>query len=462
MRAGVISIVVVVLIWGLLSWASRRELSVERGLQQEQREEVVFWHFWGGADRETVEGVVKRFNESQDRYWVRAVAMPGNNLDVKLFLAITGGAPPDLVNQDDPIVADWAARDALVPLSEVASNSELQRLRSWLFPAARRLSEVDGRFLALCNGLDIRALFYNRTMLNQFGLAPPQTLDELDAIATTIAPPPDADTTSAEIERYGYLPDSRRLWAWGYVFGGHFIDDAGQPSLDSPEIVEALEWMEKYSNWYGPERVAAFRAGDQSLPGKTFPLLPTENDSVQGRYALLMDGQWRCRDIESFQAFRREQGLKVPEFGVCPLPPPVGGKQDAGWVNGNFFLIPRGSRSPQGAWEFMKFWCGFDGQESAAARTCMEGGWIPVSRSVVEQPAFAQYLAQHELFAAFVRLAASDEQQPIPLIPGAPFIDREVKDAAERAMMSAEVTAQAALERANRRIAEQLERIRDE
>ena len=28
------------------------------------REEVVFWHFWGGADRDVVEDVVRRFNES--------------------------------------------------------------------------------------------------------------------------------------------------------------------------------------------------------------------------------------------------------------------------------------------------------------------------------------------------------------------------------------------------------------
>ncbi|MCP4813841.1 MAG: hypothetical protein GY888_15145, partial [Planctomycetaceae bacterium] len=45
------------------------------------REEVVFWHFWGGADRQVVETVVERFNASQQQFFVRAIAMPGNNLD---------------------------------------------------------------------------------------------------------------------------------------------------------------------------------------------------------------------------------------------------------------------------------------------------------------------------------------------------------------------------------------------
>ena len=50
-----------------------------------EREEVLFWHFWGGEDRQVVEAIVARFNDSQDRFFVRAVAMPGNNLDIKLF-----------------------------------------------------------------------------------------------------------------------------------------------------------------------------------------------------------------------------------------------------------------------------------------------------------------------------------------------------------------------------------------
>ncbi len=74
------------------------------------RAEVVFWHFWGGADKAVVDGIVDRFNSSQRSHFVRAVALPGNNLDLKLFLSITGGDPPDLVNQDDPILGDWAAR----------------------------------------------------------------------------------------------------------------------------------------------------------------------------------------------------------------------------------------------------------------------------------------------------------------------------------------------------------------
>ena len=109
-------------------------------------------------------------------------------------------------------------------------------------------------------------------------------------------------------------------------------------------------------------------------------------------------------------------------------------KADAGWVNGNFFVIPRGAKSTAGAWEFMKFWSGLGGQAEEAARICEEGGWIPVSPKVVHTIRFQAYLAREPLFAEFVRLAASEQQLPVPVVPGAAFIRREIERIGEVAL----------------------------
>ena len=405
----------------LSSW---RESPEPRNVVPADRRQVVFWHFWGGADRQVVESVVDRFNASQDEHFVRAIAMPGNNLDMKLFMAVTGGDPPDVINQDDPIMADWAARGALLPLDEVAQVAEIEALQTWLVPAANRLGTYRGRMYALCNGLDIRALYYNKTVLDQYGLRPPKSIDELDEIAaaTTLIQP------DGRVQRFGYLPDARRLWAWGIVFGGDFYNDAtGEVTLASQPIVRALEWMVSYRDQYGAAEVAAFRQGDQSLPGKTFPLLA-------GRYTMLMDGQWRVRDLLAAQAEQRRGGEPVTEYGVCPLPFPPAGRPRAGWVNGNFFLVPRGAKNREGAWEFMKFWSGFGGHESDAAETCVAGGWIPVSTAVANHPIFRDYLQREPLFATFVELAAEPNQVPTPIIPGAAYFQRAINDAAATAM----------------------------
>lgn len=405
---------------------AQRYLTATDHAVPDDREEVVFWHFWGGADRAIVEDVAQRFNQSQEEYFVRPIAMPGNNLDLKFFLSVTGGDPPDLLNIDDPVIADWGHRGAILALDEVASEEEVQRLATWLFPAARRLVTYNDRMYGVPNGLDIRALYYNQTMLDRYELAAPTSISDLDHIAVTIAPP----DQKTPYEHHGYLPDSRRIWAWGPVFGGHFYNATnGQVTLTSPEIEAALAWMTSYRDRYGPSEIARFRHGDQSLPGKTFPLFAE-------RYAVVMDGQWRVRDIRAFQESQREKGEPVTRFGVAPLPPPPGGKSNAGWVNGNNFVIPRGAKSSRGAWEFIKFWCGFDGHEPQAAETCVSGGWIPVSQAVVDQPTFAQFLEEEPLFQNFIDLAGSQNQYPVPVIPGAPFFNNEVKNVSEAAMAS--------------------------
>ena len=69
---------------------------------------------------------------------------------------------------DVPVVTD-VHEDT--PLDEVASPREVEQLASRLVPAAVRLGSYRGRMYGLCNGLDVRALYYNKTLLDQHGLA---------------------------------------------------------------------------------------------------------------------------------------------------------------------------------------------------------------------------------------------------------------------------------------------------
>ena len=133
--------------------------------------------------------------------------MPGANLDLKFFLSVAGDDPPDLLNHDDPVVADWAHRDAIMPIDELAPPDEYAELVEWLLPTARQIGTYRGRLYAVCNGLDIRALYYNKTLLDSLGLQPPRTLEELDRLAATISPP----GQSQRRRRFGYLPDPRRF-----------------------------------------------------------------------------------------------------------------------------------------------------------------------------------------------------------------------------------------------------------
>jgi multiple sugar transport system substrate-binding protein len=301
--------------------------------------------------------------------------------------------------------------------------------------------------------LDIRALYYNASLLKQLGLSVPRTIADLDHIANQLverAASSGPERTQVRYRRIGFLPNPRNLWSWGVVFGGDFFDEQRfQATADDPAIVAALEWMTSYGRRFGTS-AAAFRQRDQSLPGKPFALLTD-------RYALIVDGQWRCRDIARAQKQQAATGVPVIEYGVCPLPHPQGGRPNAGWINGNFFVIPHGARNPAGAWEFMKYWSGFGGREAEAAKTCVSGYWIPVSQAVVEQAAFQRFLQEDRLFSELVRLAASPNQVPRPNVPAALFYDRELIHAASEAIFrGAERKSVEVLTSVRRRMVQQL------
>ena len=411
------------------------------------RERVVFWHFWGGAERDIVRQVVERFNASQQRYFVEEVPVPGQNLDMKFYMSVAGGDSPDLLNQDDQVVAQWAARGVLTPLRELTtSDSEYAELQAWLSPAAKRIGTWDNELYALCNAIDIRAMLYRGDIAGQ--RPPPASIEQFNRLAMVESSSPD---------RIRYVPDDRRLWAWGIAFGGSFYNEQTQTvTANDPRIVAALEWMTSFTKFHGVEAIRAFRSINREAGAGSMLL--------DGRYGLMMDGQWRVPELDAALARTSSQPPSSPGTGpasltsytVGPLPAPPGGRSRAGWVNGNFFVVPRNCNCPEGAWEFMKFWSGFGGNEDEAAITAASGGWIPASPRVIARPAFQAYLTEHPRFATFVELASSPNQFPTPATPVQAWFYERVNLAAEQAL-TLQKSPQQSLDEATREIQQRLD-----
>jgi len=421
----------------------------------DDRTEVVLWHFWGGADLDVVRDVVARFNAAQTEYRVREIAMPGNNLRAKLFLSAAGGRPPDLINIDDPVVADWFELGLLRSVDEIVGESRAQEISGKLFPAARQLSGYSGQLVGICNGLDVRALYFNRTFLQQQGWSVPQTLEDLDQLNARVR------QLGLSQPRFAFLPAPRRALFFVNLFGGSVWDfSTNRPQLNAPAAISVLTWLQDYSHRYGAGDLAAYRQSDQSLPGKIFPLLPQADDQQVGRYVFSLDGQWRVRDLNAFRQQRASRGLSSPEFDVIPLPPPqsLAGSESAepgGWVNGNVFVFPRGGRASAGAVAFAKFWIGLSDPQ-AAAETAIAGGWIPVTPEVVSEPKYQAALSSDPIFRRFVELASSKQLQPTPVVRGAGYMQRLIESTAERVASDTSLSPELELNAANRQLEDYL------
>lgn len=416
---------------------------------ERKREEVIFWHQWTSNWAEVVHTIVRRFNESQDRYEVRPLIVAGGVANTKMMLGIVGGSPPDCMAQWSPVIAAWARRGMLTPLDSLMAEGEYERIQQWLYPAVREMGSYEGHLYGLATGMNAWALYYNPRHFREAGLdpnRPPRTIAELDSAAEKLF----RFRSDHSIERLGFLPGN--LLHWSAVFGGRWLDPVThRPQATHPQTIAALAWMQSYGKKYDINRIVQFQSGLASQFEADWPFLT-------GKISMVEDGQWRVTQIAQYAP-------KDFEYRVCPLPSPDGNKL-ACWSNGNFMIIPRGAKNPRGAWEFMKFWTGWTGGDDpdlqrAGARSAefyVWGGWLPAGRTIPTQPAYQEYMARYPAFRTFVDLIQSPDVQVTPQVPVQQFfLDR--LGANVEAVMRGRKSPEAALQTVERETQEELRRV---
>jgi multiple sugar transport system permease protein len=262
----------------------------------------------------------------------------------RLLCSIAGGDPPDVVWFDRFAVGEWASRGAFTLYPED------------FFEPCWEESQYQGTLYAVPDDTDNRALFYNQDLLDKHAAeliaagcvdpnnpakpGPPRTWEQLKD-ATRILTTFDA---RGNLVRIGFLPHSPNfgnswLYIYGWLNGGEFMSPDGKTcTLNDPRVVGALAYMtELYDIMGGAEKVIAFQTS--ALGGDLDPFLA---DKV----AMKIDGDYYLTDVAN-----KRRDMRV---GVSLAPAPEG-MQQLGWCGGFAYIIPRGSKHPREAWEFIKY-----------------------------------------------------------------------------------------------------------
>jgi ABC-type glycerol-3-phosphate transport system substrate-binding protein len=145
----------------------------------------------------------------------------------------------------------------------------------------------------------------------------------------------------------GFAPNYGNAWLYLYAWmrGGEFLSaDRRHVTLNTPPVLEALEWMTRvYDSLGGAPAVFAFQSSAQT--GQLDPF-------VSGKVALKIDGYW------SFPEALAQYGGNL-NYGVAPPPMPTAAaaRESSGmsWVSGWCYAIPATARHKEGAWELLKF-----------------------------------------------------------------------------------------------------------
>jgi multiple sugar transport system substrate-binding protein len=186
--------------------------------------------------------IVKAFEQQNPNIRIELVEGPNaTNLVEDLYTSafLLGESPYDLVNMDVVWTPKFAAAGWLMDLSDRVTSQDLSRFS----PVDVEGSRYDGKLYRLPMRSDVGLLYYRKDLLDEAGLQPPETFDDLMKASKTL-------------QQQGKVP-------WGYVwqgrqyegavamfvevlkgFGGYWINPKTEEiGLDQPEAVQAINFL---------------------------------------------------------------------------------------------------------------------------------------------------------------------------------------------------------------------------
>lgn len=348
MKRGIALILVSFLLIGLLAGCAG-EQQAEAEKTKDGKVIVNFWTFWGSETRRPIiEKIIDDYNQSQDKVFVKHTFLPWGDIWTKNLASVAAGNPADVIINDINTVSQRAENKQVEDLSKYADESFKQQFYPHLWDTV----EYKGKPYAVPFNTDTRLLFYNKKAFKEAGLdpnKPPTTWGELEEYAKKL------DVKKGDnYERIGFYPlwgsAGASSWMTNADNGKGFIDN-GELAIDTPNKVEALEWILGWKERLGENTVQSFQSEFGSEQANPF---------IAEKVAMWVD-------VGTFYTQLRDYGQDV-EFGVAPIPAKEEGTGN--WAEGGGFVaeIPKGAKHPKEAMDFIKYLTSVDAQKYWAVK----------------------------------------------------------------------------------------------
>ncbi|HDH25451.1 MAG TPA: sugar ABC transporter substrate-binding protein [Actinobacteria bacterium] len=268
---------------------------------------------------------IDRFNESHKDVQVELRTYTGGDAYNQAILGqVAGGVAPDVFLVDGGVrTKEFATSDAIAPLTDLAKAAGLD-LDSFK-PSLLKAFTVDGKLYGIPKDYNTTALFYHKDLLEQAGIEPPKTWDDLRAAAQKL--------TSGDTVGFGMYPQINYFLAFIEAAGGSFVSaDGVVGDLSNAGHKEALAFMQDlFTSGYALSPQMAGAGWD----GEMF---------ANKQVAMVYGGTWIPGAVLG--------GDPSLQIGAVPLPPkvqPGSVLYTAGWV------ISAKSEHPDAAMELISF-----------------------------------------------------------------------------------------------------------
>ena len=337
---------------------------------------VEFWHFWGSpVRRNAIRRVIAICQQQLPNITVNETFKPFGDIWTANTAAVAAGSGmPDVIVEDRPKLAGLAAQDIHQSLGELAARDGIDGSQFWPFTWQESLYE--GEPYGIPYETDVRVLYWNKNAFREVGLdpeQPPKTWAEVQEFADKL----DKKNEDGTFSRFGFSPliGNGLPGIWFYANGTQPVSDEGEVQLNTPEAVEALQWVKTWVDRYGGwQNHQNFRANFAAAPNDAF---------MSGSVAMYVDINGYTSQLNFFRpSVKNAAGEnEVLEWGTSDIPVNEG-KEKASTSGGFALSIPRGAPNVDAAWEFIKCATGPEAQASWARDTYA----MPANQSAANDP----------------------------------------------------------------------------
>lgn len=325
--------------------------------------EVIFWTTHSGLGFEAMEKIGEDYNAMDTGHTVQVLQQPpssSNETDsAALITAVRSGVGPDVFLLDRFIVGERATSGLLqdiTPLMEDAGDDT--DLTTQFAGFAAEEAQYDGGIYALPFDTDLRALFYNVELLREAGADMdawnkdngPMTWDSISELLLSM----DVADDNGALTQAGFVPYFSQGWhyTYGFAFGGDFFDyENCEVTPDAELNLQGYQWAQDYCEAAGFQELYDFRQ-PSARPGSP----PTDSPFIQGRLGAMISGNWEFAGFANY--------APDTEYDFTFTPVQNEGDPSVTWAGGWSTVLLEGANNPEGAYDFMKYMCGPDGQRT--------------------------------------------------------------------------------------------------
>lgn len=341
--------------------------------------EEISWIYCGDAIDPVHEKYIKEW-EAKNEGWTVAVEVVGwEQCQDKATTLAAAGSPAALAYVGSRTLKEFAANDMIV---EVPMTDEE---KAGYYPGIVDTVTTDGTQWGVPIAFSTKALYWNKDLFKQAGLdpeTPPKTWAEEIEMAKTIK-------EKTGIAGYGLSAKTfdntmHQFLHWVYTNNGQVIDAEGNITLDSPQVLAALQAYKDIVPW--------------SVAG------PTAYEQNEMR-AIFLDGKAGMLQAAVSTAFRlKETGI---DWGVTDLPLGPDAKGKGTLLITDSLAIFKGSGVEEKAVEFAKYITSPEVQEPYEAGG--KAGLTPLRPS----PAVDKMVAENAYWKPFIDGIAFGGPEPL-------------------------------------------------